>query len=313
MLIRSFASAVRRLALLACTVFAFSGQAAAQTATPGPISVETTIYVYNLSAFDVARASFVADFYLEYECKPSCAGIDIEFMNGRASNLDKITDEPGKRAYRVYGTFQSPLDFRKFPFDQQALKIVLEDKRKKSGELTFVPNTKESGLDDEISLPGWLLSAGDIMVAKKVYEGAAAETFSRLTFEVKLSKSKINGSIKVFLPIIFVTMIVTFGYVLGLDHLKDRITLSATSLVATVMFHVNVTNQLPPLSYFTLADVYLGCTYAFILMTIGINVFMLEKIHEGQKPAAERIWRFCRHKAWIVPAVYTVAVLSLGI
>ncbi|MCX8178915.1 MAG: hypothetical protein N3D75_03750 [Candidatus Aenigmarchaeota archaeon] len=83
--------------------------------------VYTSLYMLNLGRFDISTGSFTADFYLTLECEKSCPKIDFEFMNGRASSFEKLIDQPGLKSYRIQANLVSPIDLKKFPFDNQTL------------------------------------------------------------------------------------------------------------------------------------------------------------------------------------------------
>lgn len=90
------------------------------TANP---EIKVGIYVLNLGKFDVATGSFTADFYLSLKCDKVCPKQDFEFMNGRATSVDKLTDKPNEKLYRIQANLNSPIDLKKFPYDKQQFRL----------------------------------------------------------------------------------------------------------------------------------------------------------------------------------------------
>jgi hypothetical protein len=117
--------------------------------------VNVGAYILNLGNFDIVAGSFTADFYLSFKCNNTRPPLDFEFMNGRASSLDKIIDEPNEKFYMVQANLNSPIDLKKFPFDSQELEIIIEDKTKTTEELICIPNKEETGIDESIAFVGW--------------------------------------------------------------------------------------------------------------------------------------------------------------
>jgi hypothetical protein len=81
------------------------------------------LYIINMGKFDISTGSFTADFYLSMVCSEKCG--DFEFMNGRATSIDKTIDEEKEKFYRIQGNFVSPVNLRAFPFDKQHIQITL--------------------------------------------------------------------------------------------------------------------------------------------------------------------------------------------
>ena len=53
--------------------------------------------------------------------------LNLQFPNGKLEKKEVIADKPTFKLYRLSGNFKSPADLRKYPFDSQELKIVVED------------------------------------------------------------------------------------------------------------------------------------------------------------------------------------------
>src|SRR3989339_203773 len=110
-----------------------------------PQEIKVGLYVLNLGKFDVGTGSFTADFYLSLKCEQFCPKMDFEFMNGRASSMEKMVDFPDEKFYRIQANLNSPVDLKQFPFDKQKMQIILEDKSQTVEDLVYVPLQDESG------------------------------------------------------------------------------------------------------------------------------------------------------------------------
>lgn len=276
--------------------------------------VQVGIYIINLGKFDVSNGGFTADFYLSLKC-PDCATEDgdittlipfdgFEFMNGRAATMDKIIDEPTEKFYRIQANLQSPVDLKGYPFDSQEMQIILEDKTQTTEAVTYVPDTEQTGMDDVPGFTGWNLLGYNASVREheyKVYD----ETYSQYVFRMPIKRIASNAFLKTFLPVCFIMLIVLFSFLLDPDKITTRLGMVGSALVASVMFHVSIANQLPPVGYLTFADKFMVLTYFILLASFIINIAMIELLEQKKEKLVHTIHRATEWTMFIVvPVLY---------
>ncbi|MFA5019945.1 MAG: hypothetical protein WC533_02500 [Candidatus Pacearchaeota archaeon] len=244
-------------------------------------NVTIGLYLLNLGKFDIATGAFTADFYLSFNCENTCPQLEFEFMNGRASSLEKIIDTPNEKFYRVQANLVSPIDLKKFPFDKQKLEIILEDKKKTTEELVYIPDEESSGIDESIIFIGWEMDNWTAYNKNHKYD-IYGETYSQYVFEIPISRITVNAFFKTFLPITFIILVMLSSFVLDPDKITTRLAMVGSALVASVMFHVSLANQIPPVGYLTFIDKFMVLSYFVILMSFIFNVLLLE-LHEQKK------------------------------
>ncbi|MBI4447660.1 hypothetical protein HY643_01650, partial [Candidatus Woesearchaeota archaeon] len=268
--------------------------------------VNVGLYVLNLGKFDIATGTFTADFYLSIKCNEECSPENFEFMNGRASSVDKILDEPTEKFYRIQANLNSPIDLKRFPFDSQKMEIVLEDKKNTIDQIRYVPLVDESGIEESIAFSGWKLDGWNAVVKEhdyKIYD----ETYSQYIFNIDISRIVFNAFLKTFLPVFFILLVVLFSFVLDPDKINTRLGMVGSSLVASVMFHVSISNQIPPVGYLTFADKFMVLTYFVLLSTFIINILMLELSELKKDHLVEKIHRKTEYSMFlVVPALYII-------
>ncbi len=268
--------------------------------------VKVSVYVLSLGKFDVATGAFTADFYLGFQCEENCSPEQFEFMNGRATSVDKIIDTPTEKFYRVQANLISPVDLRRFPFDKQDMQIIIEDKRQTIDKINYVPNEEESGIDDSVLFTGWRIDQWTANAVEHNYE-VYDETYSQYRFHINISKIFMNSFIKTFLPILFIMLIVMFSFILDPDKITTRIGMTTAALTASVMFHISISNQIPPVGYMTIADQFMVITYFVILATIVLNIFLLELTERKHSDKVDKFHRFTEFNAFIViPLIYII-------
>ena len=289
---------------LMCVLFL---NAAQNPATAEPAKVRVSVYLLSLGKLDLDRATVPADFYLTFDCDDKCPPFDFEIMNGRISGSSKVEDLPNRKMFRMYAELKPSVDLRKFPFDRQTISIILEDKGLEKDDLVYIADLKKTGLDNDITLPGWTLGQWKASVADHDYD-VLEEEYSRYTFAIEVSKPLLNAFLKTLMPIVFIFLIVTFSYVIPVEKTDNRLSAATASLIGSVMFHVAITNQNPPLGYMTFADKIMLIVYGFLFLTIAYNVFVYELVQRKQDDRARALHQSVRFKV-IVGAPLTFAVL----
>jgi hypothetical protein len=266
--------------------------------------VKVSMYMLNLGKFDTATGTFTADFYLDLQCDTNCSPENFEFMNGRATSIDKIIDTPTEKYYRIQASLNSPVDLRRFPFDTQEMKIIIEDKENNIDEIRYVPDDNSSGIDKSVTFIGWKLDSWKSSVTEHYYD-VYNETYSQYQFSINISKIFFNSFIKTFLPIIFIMLIVMFSFLLDTDKIMTRLTMTTAALTASVMFHISISNQIPPVGYMTMADQFMLVTYFILLATIVLNVFLLKLVEKKHAERVERYHKMTEFSVFIIiPAIY---------
>lgn len=271
-----------------------------------PNEVSIGIYILNLGKFDIATGSFTADFYISMKCSKNCSAQDFEFTNGRANSIEKIIDTPQERFYRIQANLNSPINLKSFPFDNQELQIILEDKKNTIENVVYIPIEEEAGIDDSIAFAGWNIGEWNIVIDEHYYS-VYDETYSRYIFSIPISRITINSIIKTFLPISFIILVMLSSFVLDPDKITTRLAMVGSALVASVMFHVSLANQIPPVSYLTFADKFMVLSYFVILISFVFNVALLELHEQKKEELVKKLHKYTEFTMFlIVPLLYVL-------
>ncbi len=273
-----------------------------------PVNVTVGLYLLNLGKFDVSTGAFTADFYLSFKCDEAC-NPEFEFVNGRAASMERIIDEPAEKFYRIQANLNSPVDLKRFPFDEQRLQILLEEKRATIETLRFQPDGAGTGIDDSIAFVGWEL--GDWTAEESLHEYAIYdETYSQYRFTLPIKRLLVSSVFKTFLPIIFIILVMLSSFVLDPDKVTTRLAMVGSSLVASVMFHLSLANQIPPIGYLTFADKFMVLTYFVVLLSFVFNVLLLELHERKREKLVQKLHRSTEFTMFLlVPLLYVFLFL----
>jgi hypothetical protein len=267
--------------------------------TPAPQQeILVGIYVLDLGKLDIGTGSFTVDFYLDLKSKDPKNPVTeeaaaLEFMNGRGT-FEKIEDKVNERFYRVLATLNTPIDLRRYPFDAQKMQIILENKSNSLEKVKYIPLTAESGMDRAIVFPGWNIKGWEAASAEHEYpvyktpEGKN-EVYSQYVFSVGIGRIRLNSFLKTFLPVLFLMLIVTASFILDPDKVTTRLAAISSALIASVMFHVSISGQIPPVGYLTFADKFMVLTCLVLLMSfcLSLGVYIMQAKPGKQARALE--------------------------
>ena len=249
------------------------------------------MYVLNVGRFDLASGSYTIDFYLSMRCATSnCILGSFEFMNGRATSTRQIEDTPAEKFWRIEANLYQNLNLQSYPFDSHELAIKIEDTTVAKQNLTYVPDRKNSGLDPSIVIVGWSVAGWDQRVVDHYYQ-AYNQTYSQYVFSITLNRESAHP-IEILIPVFFLTLItlialLMYGKVSSV--LESRILLTASVLVAAVLYQFTLDSTIPPLGYLTFMDDLMIVTYAIIVTCLVLGIMILKSHHRGAMTESDRI------------------------
>jgi hypothetical protein len=186
------------------------------------------------------------------------------------------------------------------------MQIILEDKLNSRDKLIYVPLTKESGMDPAVSFIGWDIQGSSATESIHHYANWG-EDYSQFVFNVGIARLGVNAFMKTFLPVFFIVLIVLSGFVLGPEQAITRLGMAGSGLVAAVMFHVSIANQIPPVGYLTFADKFMVLTYLVTLVSFLINVVIIAAQRRQKQTLVERLHHATEVSMFIlVPVAYVL-------
>jgi hypothetical protein len=259
-------------------------------ASAEPAKVKVGVYVLSIGKFEVSTGSYTVDFYLSMKCENECDPSNFEFTNGRAVSVDKIIDLTNEKFYRIQAALAENIDLKQYPFDDHYLTISLEDKKNTIDDLVYVFDEQASGVDPSVVLVGWDLT-GNIGEVTTHYYPPYDETYSRFVYKVHIKRIFLAAVMKTFLPILFIVIVGLLALLIHeSDKLWTRIGVNTSSLIASVMFHLNVTSSIPPVGYLTFADKFMIATYIILILSLLSTIIMMRHAKQKDEKMLEKIY-----------------------
>jgi len=280
------------LCTLACFVLVLPVHADSGSPSPGMPGIQTGpqvvsigVYVVDLKQFSVADGTYDTNFYLSVQSNANVSLNDLEFMNGRATSVDLITDTPQEKVYRVYATMTANPDLRLYPFDNHTLPIIIEPTVENEQQLVFVIDENNTGLDEEANLPGWTLTSISAAVTNRTYE-PGERPYSRAVFSYGIKRDTASTILKFFLPIMLIVIVSLASLLM---KVSSRLGLNGSMFLAAVLIHWRIADVIPLVAYATFLDFFMIITYATLVMVCVSGILIIKYTEDKNQEKVEQV------------------------
>lgn len=262
--------------------------------------------VNTVDGYDVKTGTFTADFFLSLTSATPMPPLNLQFPNGTVDKSEAIADRPTFKLYRYTGTFKAPADLRKYPFDSQELRIVIEDDSAGIDQLEFIPDRDRTHLARGFRAVGWQIAYVDGKAQSQTYPERFENDdlyYSRYTFALGLDRYATSAAFKVFVPAFVIVLISLLGMWVPADEMEVRSNSGAPMLAGAVLFHFSLMQELPSTMYLTRADKLMLAVYIALLLGM-ISTWWMFIVEEHNVPKVFRIARV---------AVPTLSVITMAL
>ncbi|XP_057315778.1 uncharacterized protein LOC130656852 [Hydractinia symbiolongicarpus] len=307
---------------------------------PEVVSAKKTVYVgialylMNLHSVDMKAGTFHADFYLYFKVPPGqtlytkqkCKN---EGLNGacfdlvNAAGSAEVSLHEGKY-FRVKGKFNFAADLSNFPFDNQTLKIEIQDMEMTAKELRWRllegdvddnrPFKYKSGISPTLNYTGWVFDSYSwSQIVYERYNPFLDEGVSRYAFRFHMARPKRAAFFKIFLPPLFIVVVICFAFAIPPSDATMRVWIDGNLLVSCVMFHSTMSEQAPDTQDATLADMFLVGVYGFIFVSFMVSIILLKLQRKKLFQAAETFYRYAEWMVWFTAPTYFLLLYYIRI
>ena len=316
--------------LICCApVWATVQNRAVDPPAPGPLPamVEVAAYVMDLLSIDEKEQTFQAEVLFNFRWKDSRLArpngerarliedaVDtqleamwspnLQFLNAVEKQLfnQALTLHPdGTVEHRidVLGRFSTPMDFARFPFDRQRLKILIESFLEQTDQLRFVPDRSRTRADPD-SASGDLNLVGVRALASQSSIRGWNEDFSRYVLELTVVRDVNFYTWRVIVPMTIIMMISFALFFVDITSYHDRIAIAMACLLAGVATQFAISFSLPRINYLTPVDRFFIWTYLSIGLGVAISTWV--KVLEERGDGSWR--RIDFHSRWLAPVIF---------
>ena len=267
-----------------------------------PDTVKTGIYITSIHDIDFKQKEYTITFWLWLKYKNK----DFDFLQNLEVPMAKTVsrsfatvDSSDGGIYmlmKLQCVMKDSWKIGNFPFDQQKLRLSIENSQYDSHSLVFAADTFGKHYDPRFTLNGWNIDSCVISTGIKIYEtGFGDETLAKphteySAFRVRLSITRDASGLfwKMFIGMYIAFLIAYVCFYIHPDGIDSRFGLSVGSLFAVIGNKYIIDSSLPESTSFTLVDTLHGVTLFFIFIIISATAFSLKLVKEGKEKRARK-------------------------
>lgn len=221
---------------------------------------------------------------------PNAKSIDspeiiVDSLNGKAWAIMKMKTTM-KESWKVAD----------FPFDEQHLKVQIENALFDNNSLVFKPDLNGSTYDKADALDGWNIKNFKVSTITNDYETGfgdprperSLQNFSAFLIEMDIERNAWGLFMKIFIGMYIAFLISIISFTIRVSELEPRFGLPVGGLFATVGNKYIIDSILPETSSFTLVDSLHTLTFLAIFATLVVSAVALRQYDNGNPEAAVR-------------------------
>jgi hypothetical protein len=271
------------------------------------VRVKVGMLLNSVDEYDVKTGTFKADFFLSLTSAAPMPPFNMASPNGKIEDKETIADKPTFKLFRLNGQFKSPPDLRKYPFDAQDLKIILEDDVRGTDQVRFVVDKERTQVARGFRALGWQVNYVEARALSQSYperfEGDDLY-YGRYIFTLGVERYATSAAFKVFVPALVIVIISLLGMWVPPNEMEVRSNAGAPMLAAAVLFHFSLMQELPSTMYLTRADKLMLGVYVSLALGM-LSTWCMFLVPEG------KMFLVFRWARIIVPAL-TAAAMALA-
>jgi hypothetical protein len=281
------------------------GQQNDSTVLVGPDTVKVGAYVISVHDINFHDKEYTIRFWLWF-----LHGNDdfdfskqLDIPNAKSIEFEEpIIDSLDGKAWvimKMKCVMKQNWNVRDFPFDNQTLRVQIENTLFDKHSLLFVPDTIGTKFDDEEAIDGWIFSRFNVVNAENAYATGFGDVrpqkqssvFSQFVIEMDIDRDAWGLFMKIFIGMYISFLIAIIAFTPHPSELEPRFGLPVGGLFAAVGNKYIIDSLMPESSSFTLVDTLHALTFFGILATLIVSAVTL-KLHDyGKTEKARRVNR----------------------
>ncbi len=305
--------------LILVALFIFTG-AIATVAQPDTVSVGA--YVISVHDINFRDKQYTMRFWLWflYDNPDFDFSTQLDIPNAKSIDAPEIiVDSLDGKAWAIMKmktTMKESWKVADFPFDEQHLKVQIENALFDNNSLVFKPDIKGSTYDKDDALDGWNIKNFKVTTIVNDYEtgfgdpspARSLQNFSAFLIEMDIERNAWGLFLKIFIGMYIAFLISIISFTIRVSELEPRFGLPVGGLFATVGNKYIIDSILPETSAFTLVDSLHTLTFLAIFATLVVSAIALRQYDNGNPEAAIR---YNRTGSRYVVAFYIIANIFL--
>lgn len=243
----------------------------------------------------------------------------IKFDNGigdRDMNFMAISVWPdGRMGYadHFHTTVETPMNLRRFPFDNQSLKIYVRPLLYLNRDIELIHSEKVAGTwDDDLGIADW--KKLDVEVDEGTHEwqafGGQTVNISVVILTVNLARRPGHVLLSIMLPLVILVALSWCVFWMDEESISSRVNVSFIGMLSVVAYYFVVLDSVPEIPYLTLTDAFIIATFLILAASVVMN-FVVDNLNRSDRKAVgDKVDAVCR---WAFPTGYACVTALLAL
>ncbi len=251
---------------------------------PFAVRVNTGMFIKNFPVFDIDKNNFLIDSVIWFEFNTDEIVIDTieKFSIDKGKIISKSPPDVKMKGdkvfvkYNVLFDLKTDLNFRRFPFEDHRIPIVLSNDFVTPDEMYYAVEVSSFQMLPNISPSGWKIQDKSVdagyLVLNFDQQNLKMKTDNpKALFIIKFVKASLRKAFIIFIPIYFAAFLALLSFLLNISNIIGIASLTTTALTAILGYRFVIESMMPQVGYFTITD----NTYLFLLFYIFI-IFIIQ-------------------------------------
>lgn len=283
------------------------------------------LYINSVYDFDLEDKSFMVDFWMWMNYKNDSLRFDdaIELPNNKTATFSHYSTE--KKSGVIWTTQKCKAqlihewDVSKFPFDEQCLRIELEDAKYDATQLIYVADTANSKIDCSFNSKEWRIKTFKVSADERVYKTTYGNpdltgnsAYPRMVAELVISRNNSWLMLAKMLTGAYVAFLIScLVFFVSSENQDSRFGLCVGGLFAAIGNKYIVESVVPASTTNTLMDNVHNLTFTFILLIVGIIIVSLSLYESGDENKKRKSLKLDKWAFFSVVALYVLTNIFL--
>jgi hypothetical protein len=279
----------------------------------------------NVYDFDLHDKSFMADFWIWMNYKNDSLKFDdaLELPNSKTSEFSHYSLEKkgdiNWAAQKCKAQVMYQWDVSKFPFDEQYLRIELEDAKYDASQLVYVADTANSKVDCSFNSKEWRIESFKVRAEERTYkttygnpELSGSSSYPRVVAELVISRNNSWLMLAKMLTGAYVAFLIAcLVFFVSSENQDSRFGLCVGGLFAAIGNKYIVESIVPTSTTNTLMDNVHNLTFTFILLIVGVIIISLCLFESGNEAKRKKSLKLDRWAFFSFITIYALVNVFL--
>jgi hypothetical protein len=258
-------------------------------------SCKLGIYINSLYDFKLEEKNFIADFWLWQTYKNDSLNFEnvVEVTNSKSAEFSHFSYEKKANinwtSQKCKAQVRQDWDVSRFPFDNQVLRIEIEDSKYNSSQVVYVVDGENSRIDSSFNSKEWCIKRFSVKADEHIYkttygdpELSGQSAYPRVVVEIEISRCNSWRMLIKMLTGAYVAFLIScLVFFISSQNQDSRFGLCVGGLFTAIGNKYIVESIVPSTSGSSLMDNVHSITFAFILLIVCIIIVSLRLFESG--------------------------------